>query len=74
METLQHLILHDMPNSEEIEAVKSGDHTLTYKGYRKRINQLANAMLQKEFKRATVLHCFAKTAIPPQLLCSPHLK
>lgn len=51
METLQHLILHDMPDSEEIEAVKSGAHTLTYKSYRKRINQLANALLQKGIQK-----------------------
>ncbi len=74
METLQHLILHDMPDSEEIEAVKSGAHTLTYKSYRKRINQLANACCKKEFKKATVLHCFAKTVIPHQLLCLLRLK
>ncbi|MED4788790.1 class I adenylate-forming enzyme family protein [Bacillus atrophaeus] len=51
MKTLQHLILHDMPNSEEIEAVKTGEDTQTYAVYRKRINQLANALLQKGIKK-----------------------
>ncbi|MEC2237244.1 class I adenylate-forming enzyme family protein [Bacillus subtilis] len=64
METLQHLILHDMPNSEEIEAVKSGDHTLTYKGYRKRINQLANAMLQKGIQKGDRVALLCKNGHP----------
>lgn len=51
METLQHLILHDISNSEEIEAVKSGAHTLTYAEYRKRINQLAQSLLNKGIKK-----------------------
>ena len=51
METLQHLILHDISNSEEIEAVKSGAYTLTYAEYRKRINQLAQALLDKGIKK-----------------------
>lgn len=52
MKTLQHLILHDIPNSEEIEAVKSGAHTLNYAEYRKRINQLAQALLDKGIQKA----------------------
>nr|WGD64890.1 AMP-binding protein [Bacillus subtilis] len=68
METLQHLILHDMPNSEEIEAVKSGDHTLTYKGYRKRINQLANAMLQKGIQKGDRVALLCKN-VPSRLNC-----
>ncbi|MBT2573194.1 acyl--CoA ligase [Bacillus sp. ISL-51] len=51
MKTLQHLILHDIPNSEEIEAVKSGAHTLNYAEYRKRINQLAQALLDKGIQK-----------------------
>ncbi|MCY8279684.1 AMP-binding protein, partial [Bacillus inaquosorum] len=64
METLQHLILHDMPDSEEIEAVKSGAHTLTYAGYRKRINQLANALLQKGIQKGDRVALLCKNGHP----------
>ncbi len=74
METLQHMILHDISNSEEIEAVKSGAHTLTYAEYRKRINQLAQALLDKGIKKATEWRCFAKTATRHPLSCLRHSK
>ncbi|MGR6856277.1 class I adenylate-forming enzyme family protein [Bacillus halotolerans] len=64
METLQHLILHDMPDSEEIEAVKSGAHTLTYAAYHKRINQLANALLQKGIQKGDHVALLCKNGHP----------